>query len=289
MLSLEEILKEKDKTNEHLTKISFNNCKLHDVSIISTLKNIQIISLNNNQITNLKFCKNLLQLSQLFMENNRIFDLKEIDNLENCNKLHTVNLKGNPIQINYKKLYMSKIKNTVKSIQVIDGFKIILEKHKLDLFNIQNNSNLNTDSNSNLCNKKKTPSKVYSTKNVINKNNFVKLINNSFGEEKNINNSQINSLESIIKQHGIRFKSNDKANKKRGETPNRNCIDIKINKIVNRGLNSANAKINSRQNSNIYNSVVLLLNELNLDQLKQMKEFVDNKIEHNIYSLHTKK
>ena len=288
MLSLEEILKDKNKIDGPLTKISFNNYGLYDVSIISTLKNIQIISLNNNKINDLKFCKNLTELSQLFMENNRIFNLNEINNLENCNKLHTINLKGNPIQINFKKLYISKIKNTVSSIQMIDGLKIILEKRKLDLFCDQNNTNRDS-SHCDIYIKNKTPYKENSTKNAINKNKYIKLINNSYGEEKSKNKSQINSLENIIKQHSIRFNSNDRAYKKRMVTPNRNCVVVKINKFVNKELNSANAKMNNIQNSNIYSSVVLLLNELNIDQLKQMKEFVNNKLGNNNYNLNIKK
>ena len=99
-----------DKNNCIVKKISFNNKNLKSMPIVKNFNKIEILSLNDNEIPTLSFCQDLPNLKELYMKNNNITDIKEIDYLSLCKNLHTIYLKGNPIQLNNNQIYLKKIK-----------------------------------------------------------------------------------------------------------------------------------------------------------------------------------
>ena len=131
-----------DKNNCIVKKISFNNKNLKSMPIVKNFNKIEILSLNDNEIPTLSFCQDLPNLKELYMKNNNITDIKEIDYLSLCKNLHTIYLKGNPIQLNNNQIYLKKIKKAVCSIKNIDGLKIIPNK-KLNLYIFLKNSSNN--------------------------------------------------------------------------------------------------------------------------------------------------
>ena len=131
-----------DKKTDIYKKVCFNNKKLRNMPIIKHFNQIEILFLNDNEISTLSFCQDLPNLKELYMKNNKITDLKEIDYLSLCKNLHTLYLKGNPIQLNNNQIYMKKIKKSVPSIKIIDGIKIISNK-KLNLYMFLKNTEKN--------------------------------------------------------------------------------------------------------------------------------------------------
>lgn len=307
MLGLNEILKEK-KLGEPLTLITFNNLGLKDVSVLSTLKNLQFIYLNNNLINTLSFCKNLTKLKELHMENNKLTNLKEINYLSDCHTLIILNLKGNPIEKKDNKYYKSMIKKIVTSIKIIDGINVNEKDNENDIIDKKNNVNFfeklkkkivfNNDINSNidLTNKNKDS-------NVLNCNNIKMIIKrnpkficdeNNFGT-KNTCRSEVNTLEIINEDSLKKAKDCKKKGTKENYPPklnssienNNSSFAIKNNffeykefSLPQCSPNKAdNLQINSNtDNNNILGSVSLLLNELNLEQLNKIQNFINEKI-----------
>ena len=120
MLNLTDNFKsEKENKIINLKKICYNNKKLKLMPIMKDLKYVEILFLNDNEISTLSFCQDLPNLKELYMKNNNITDIKEIDYLSVCKNLHTIYLKGNPIQLNNNQIYLKKIKKAVCSIKNI--------------------------------------------------------------------------------------------------------------------------------------------------------------------------
>ena len=93
----------------NLKTLFLNNKKLKHIPSIFNYDKIEILCLNDNEISTLSFCQNMTNLKELYMKNNNIKDLKELEYLSICKKLHTIFLKGNPIQLNNNLLYVKKI------------------------------------------------------------------------------------------------------------------------------------------------------------------------------------
>ena len=305
MLNLtDEVQLQKENKIPNLKKrISFNNKRLKHMPIISNLKHIEILSLNDNEISTLSFCQDLPNLKELYMINNNIKDLKQIDYLSQCKYLHTIYLKGNPIQLNNNQLYLQKIKNVVSSVKVIDGLKII-QNNQMNLYMVLK------------YNKKNKYSKFFNkeifAKNIKNKNYIHKnIINTETNIEKehdkkyyiykdcksveNVNERNIKRPNIILKKYNsgkkignrLKFK-NGLSSRERNEITRKKSEIKTIKRIIDKSDDSScsnNINIisnddnkNEVRNSNVFNSVSLLLNGLNLLQLNQLQNYVNKKL-----------
>lgn len=288
-------------------KFSFNNKHLKNMPLIDNLNNIEILFLNDNEISTLSFCQNLPNLKELYMVNNKICDLKEIDYLYMCKKLHIIYLKGNPIQLNDNQLYIKKIRNVVSSIKIIDGLKII-PSNKLNLYMFLKGNKRNRYVkyfNKNIFYKK------FKNKNIIYKNitrtegsnetepnKIYKIMKEYRNVEKNEKISQKHSHFNIKKSNSGNkifnyIKFNYTLNKKEKPEMKRRKSEVKLikriidkndessytNKLI--GISNEESKNEFRDNY-IFNSVSLLLNGLNLLQLKQLQNYVHKKLSTNI-------
>ena len=301
MLNLTENVKIKEeKKNETLKRVSYNDKKLTNLPMIKNSNQIEILSINDNEITSLSFCQYFQNLKELYMKNNNINDLKEIDYLSLCKNLHTIYLKGNPIQLNNNLIYIKRIKKVVPSIKIIDGLKIIPNK-KLNLYMFLKNSSKN--------NNIKQFNRELLIKNIKSKNikiNDITLIQNN-NEIINKNNLQIhknyNSVDTKDKKnHFVKLKKYNNGNKicnyanfnfsiytlnentKRKRKRDFSFIKRMIDKreentcINNLNINTGEDNKNEIENANIYNSVLLLLNGLNLLELKQLENYIHKKL-----------
>ena len=288
-----------DNKSDNYKKASFNNKQLKNMPIIKHFNKIEILYLNDNDISTLSFCQDLPNLKELYMKNNKITDLKEIDYLSLCKNLHTIYLKGNPIQLNNGQIYMKRIKRAVSLIKNIDGIKIIPNK-KLHLYMFLKNSTKNQNIkyfNRDLLSKHMSPKN-----NIINKD-----INSIDKKNERINKQKIykdyKSVDNTDKKnHHIKLKKynngkkiwnyvnfNDTINNFNEKTERRRKSDISIikrmidksaeNSCVN-NLNIVSKEENKSQSekNNVFNSVLLLINGLNLYQLKQLQNYVNKQL-----------
>ena len=288
-----------DNKSDNYRKASFNNKQLKNMPIIKHFNKIEILYLNDNDISTLSFCQDLPNLKELYMKNNKITDLKEIDYLSLCKNLHTIYLKGNPIQLNNGQIYMKRIKRAVSSIKNIDGIKIIPNK-KLHLYMFLKNSTKNQNI--------KYFNRDLLSKNLSPKNNIInKDINSIDKKNERINKQKIykdyKSVDNTDKKnHHIKLKKynngkkiwnyvnfNDTINNFNEKTERRRKSDINIikrmidksaeNSCVN-NLNIVSKEENKSQSekNNVFNSVLLLINGLNLYQLKQLQNYVNKQL-----------
>lgn len=291
---------QKENKNENLKKICFNNKKLKIMPIIKNLKQVEILSLNDNEIPTLSFCQDLPNLKELYMKNNNITDLKELDYLSLCKKLHTVYFKVNPIQLNNNKTYINKIKRVVCSIKNIDGLKIIQNK-KLNLCMFLKNSSKNKYI--------KQLNKDLLLKNIKTKNIITKDINcteSNYERIHHIKTPVYRDYKSVDneekKNHHIKLKKynngkkiwnyvnfNDTVKKYNEKSERRRKSDFgAIRRIIDKSgentcvnnLNIISNEDNKSEisNNNIVSSVNLLLNGLNLIQLKQLQNYVNKRL-----------
>ena len=288
-----------DNKSDNYKKASFNNKQLKNMPIIKHFNKIEILYLNDNDISTLSFCQDLPNLKELYMKNNKITDLKEIDYLSLCKNLHTIYLKGNPIQLNNGQIYMKRIKRAVSLIKNIDGIKIIPNK-KLHLYMFLKNSTKNQNI--------KYFNRDLLSKNLSPKNNIInKDINSIDKKNERINKQKIykdyKSVDNTDKKnHHIKLKKynngkkiwnyvnfNDTINNFNEKTERRRKSDINIikrmidksaeNSCVN-NLNIVSKEENKSQSekNNVFNSVLLLINGLNLYQLKQLQNYVNKQL-----------
>ncbi len=288
-----------DNKSDNYKKASFNNKQLKNMPIIKHFNKIEILYLNDNDISTLSFCQDLPNLKELYMKNNKITDLKEIDYLSLCKNLHTIYLKGNPIQLNNGQIYMKRIKRAVSLIKNIDGIKIIPNK-KLHLYMFLKNSTKNQNI--------KYFNRDLLSKNLSPKNNIInKDINSIDKKNERINKQKIykdyKSVDNTDKKnHHIKLKKynngkkiwnyvnfNDTINNFNEKTERRRKSDISIikrmidksaeNSCVN-NLNIVSKEENKSQSekNNVFNSVLLLINGLNLYQLKQLQNYVNKQL-----------
>ena len=288
-----------DNKSDNYKKASFNNKQLKNMPIIKHFNKIEILYLNDNDISTLSFCQDLPNLKELYMKNNKITDLKEIDYLSLCKNLHTIYLKGNPIQLNNGQIYMKRIKRAVSLIKNIDGIKIIPNKN-LNLYMFLKNSNKNQNI--------KYFNRDLLSKNLSPKNNIInKDINSIDKKNERINKQKIykdyKSVDNTDKKnHHIKLKKynngkkiwnyvnfNDTINNFNEKTERRRKSDINIikrmidksaeNSCVN-NLNIVSKEENKSQSekNNVFNSVLLLINGLNLYQLKQLQNYVNKQL-----------
>ena len=288
-----------DNKSDNYKKASFNNKQLKNMPIIKHFNKIEILYLNDNDISTLSFCQDLPNLKELYMKNNKITDLKEIDYLSLCKNLHTIYLKGNPIQLNNGQIYMKRIKRAVSLIKNIDGIKIIPNKN-LNLYMFLKNSNKNQNI--------KYFNRDLLSKNLSPKNNIINRDINSIDKKnERINKQKIykdyKSVDNTDKKnHHIKLKKynngkkiwnyvnfNDTINNFNEKTERRRKSDISIikrmidksaeNSCVN-NLNIVSKEENKSQSekNNVFNSVLLLINGLNLYQLKQLQNYVNKQL-----------
>lgn len=279
-----------------LKTLFLSNKKLKYIPSISNYDKIEILYLNDNEIPTLSFCQNMTNLKELYMKNNNITDLSEIDYLSLCKNLHTIYLKGNPIQFNYNQIYMKKIKKTVCSIKNIDGF-IVIPNQKLNLHiflkNSPNNKKIKNFNRNLLSDNIKI--------NYLNKNN-----NSAERKSEKESNKKLKVYKDYksvdnnkIKNHNIKLKkyNNEKKlwnyvnfnhsinNKSERRTKSdfgiiKRLIDESRDNICVNHLNIASREENksSSEKKNIFNSVKLLLNGLNLIQLRHLQIYVNKKL-----------
>ena len=272
-----------DYKKENLKMVSLNNKKLKKMPIIQHFNQIEILYLNDNEISTLSFCQYLQNLKELYMKNNNITDLSEIDYLSLCKNLHTIYLKGNPIQFNYNQIYMKKIKKTVYSIKNIDGF-IVIPNQKLNLKNFNRNllsdnikiNYLNKNNNSAERKSEKESNKklkVYKDYKSVDKN---KIKNHNIKLKKFNNGKKLWNYVNF--NHSINNKSERRTKSDFGII--KRLIDESRDNICVNHLNIASREENksSSEKKNIFNSVKLLLNGLNLIQLRHLQIYVNKKL-----------
>lgn len=301
MLNLTDNSENKEDKKVNFKKASFNNKKLKNMPIIKHFNQIEILYLNDNEISTLSYCQDLPNLKELYMKNNKISDLKEIEYLSLCKHLHTIFLKGNPIQLNNNQLYIKRIKKAVSSIKNIDGLQMVPSK-KLNLYmflkNSENNKNVkmfNRGLLSNNIQKKKISNKdiksIDKNNERINKNNIkiykdFKSVDNTNNKIQHIKLKKYNKGKKIWNYVNFNETINNNLNHK---TDRRRKSDFDIIKrmIDKSGENSYvnNLNIISKEENqseieknNIFNSVTLLLNGLNLYQLKDLQNYVNKKL-----------
>ena len=280
MLNLTENVKIKEeKKNETLKRVSYNDKKLTNLPMIKNSNQIEILSINDNEITSLSFCQYFQNLKELYMKNNNITDLKEIDYLSLCKNLHTIYLKGNPIQLNNNLIYIKRIKKVVPSIKIIDGLKIIPNK-KLNLYihikskNIKINDITLIQNNNEIINKNNL--QIHKNYNSVDtkdkKNHFVKLKKYNNGN-KICNYANFNFSIYTLNENTKRKRKRDFSFIKRmiDKREENTCIN-------NLNINTGEDNKNEIENTNIYNSVLLLLNGLNLLELKQLENYIHKKL-----------
>jgi hypothetical protein len=300
MLNLTDIShNQKENKIINLKKICYNNKKLKFMPIIKDLKHVEILFLNDNEISTLSFCQDLPNLKELYMQNNNINDLKEIEYLSFCKKLHTIYLKGNPIQIKNNQIYVQKIKKVVISIKNIDGTKIFQDK-KLNLYYFLKNSSKKKQLkrfNNDLLLKNIKPSIITDNTNSTATNN-IRIYKRKASGYKDYNSvdhtDKINHHMKLKKYNNgkklwnyVNF--NDTINNFNEKTERRRKSDISIikrmidksaeNSCVN-NLNIVSKEENKSQSekNNVFNSVLLLINGLNLYQLKQLQNYVNKQL-----------
>ena len=294
-----------EKKKDNFKRISFNNKNLRSIPIIKNFNKIEILSLNDNEISTLSFCQDLPNLKELYMKNNNIANIKEIDYLSLCKNLHTIYLKGNPIQLNNNQIYIKKIKRAVCSIKNIDGLKIIPNK-KLNLYIFLKNSSKNMkikhfngdiilkNIKTNYINKHNNNSESINER-VKNNNNKIysrdyKSVDNN---QKNFHHIKLNKYNKGKKIcNYVNF--NNTINKNENKFERRRKSDLSIikrifdksaeNSCINfLNIDSREENQNSIENTNIINSAFLLLNGLNLLQLKQIENYVNKKLSSKLY------
>ena len=293
-----------------LKTLFLNNKKLKHIPSIFNYDKIEILCLNDNEISTLSFCQNMTNLKELYMKNNNIKDLKELEYLSICKKLHTIFLKGNPIQLNNNLLYVKKIKSVVPSIKNIDGLKIIQNK-KLNIYFQLNDPNKNRNKYSKFMNKDIFCKNVKINKNIINTENNEIESNKKNQIYKDFKYIEIKKKEMPKSPHFILRKynsgkkvwnnvnfnntinnDNKKIGKKRKKSSDfvflKNIIDKSNENSYSNNINTNSNEENNNEvkNQNIFNSVNLLLNGLNLLQLTQLQNYVNKKLstKMNIYN-----
>jgi hypothetical protein len=300
MLNLTDIShNQKENKIINLKKICYNNKKLKFMPIIKDLKHVEILFLNDNEISTLSFCQDLPNLKELYMQNNNINDLKEIEYLSFCKKLHTIYLKGNPIQIKNNQIYVQKIKKVVISIKNIDGTKIFQDK-KLNLYYFLKNSSKKKQLkrfNNDLLLKNIKPSIITDNTNSTATNN-IRIYKRKASGYKDYN--SVDHTDNI--NHHMKLKKynngkklwnyvnfNDTIKKDIERTERRRKSDFgTIRRMIDKcnentcvnNLNVISNEDNKEEitNSNVLSSVNVLLNGLNLVQLKQLQNYVNKKL-----------
>ena len=291
-----------DKKDEIYKKVSFNNKKLRNMPIIKHFNQIEILFLNDNEISTLSFCQDLPNLKELYMKNNKISDLKEIDYLSLCKNLHTLYLKGNPIQLKNNQIYMKKIKRTAPSVKNIDGIKNI-PNQKLHLYIFIKNSEKNN--NKHYFNRDLLSENIKAKNNIIRKDinstdkNRERIINNNkqkiYKDYKSVDNTDKKNHHIKLKKYNngkkiwnyVNF--NDTINNLNEKTDRRRKSDYAVIKrmidkseenscVNNLNIFSKEENQNEIERNNIFNSVNLLLNGLNLLQLKELHNYVNKKL-----------
>jgi hypothetical protein len=227
-----------------------------------------------------------------------------------CKKLQTILLKGNPIQINNNLLYMEKIKSVVPSIKNIDGLKIIQNK-KLNIYFQLNIPNKNRNKYSKFMNKDIFCKNAKINKNKINtdnndlENNKKNQINKDFKYIEIKKREMPRSPHFILKKYNsgkkvwnnVNFNNTiNNDNKKIGKKRKKSSDFVFLKKMIDKSnensysniinANSNEENNNEVKNQNVYNSVNLLLNSLNLLQLTQLQNYVNKKLstKMNIYN-----
>ena len=293
-----------------LKTLFLNNKKLKHIPSIKNYDKIEILYLNDNEISTLSFCQNMANLKELYMKNNNIRDLKEIEYLSVCKKLHTLLLKGNPIQLNDNLLYVKKIKSVVPSIKNIDNLKIIQNK-KLNIYFQLNAPNKNRNKYSKFMNKDIFCKNAKINKNIINTENNEIESNKKNHIYKDFKYIEIKKKEMPQSPHFILRKYNsgkkvwnnvnfnntiNNDNKKIGKKRKKSSDFVFLKKMIDKSnensysnninTNSNEENNNEVKNQNIFNSVNLLLNGLNLLELTQLKNYVNKKLstKMNIYN-----
>lgn len=299
MLNLTDNFKsEKENKIINLKKICYNNKKLKLMPIMKDLKYVEILFLNDNEISTLSFCQDLPNLKELYMKNNNINDLKEIEYLSFCKKLHTVYLKGNPIQLNNNKIYLEKIKKVVSSIKNIDGTKIFKNK-KLNLYLfLKNTSNKKyvKQFNKDLLIKNIKPN-IITDFNETNNVRIHKRKSSVYRDYNSVDNTDKNDHHIKLKKYNngeklwnyVNF--NDTIKKEKEKTERRRKSDFaSIRRMIDKSsentcVNNLNIISNednkdelTNNKSNVLSSVNVLLNGLNLVQLKQLQNYVNKKL-----------
>jgi len=311
------ILRTKQDRVDLIKNLNLWGNDLDDVSYIKELPLLEVVSLSVNNIATLKDFAYLKNLKELFLRKNLIADFKEVLHLTKCSNLRVLWLNDNPISEhpNYR-LYVIKILSQITKLD--DTFinfdeKIKAENTQIDFSSTDKNRvDGNNNYNNNLEeNKKLSEISIFSSdlhnqslSPQISKSDLMKYKNNNFSLFNSFNENSSN------KNNNVNISSSNNVNIKQSEINKFNIIspasynvvisnsiefDNQTNQTIqnnqtnknNNTINTINTNnigqtINNTQRKgrteNILGCIISLMNELNENELEDIKQDIDLKI-----------
>jgi len=311
------ILRTKQDRVDLIKNLNLWGNDLDDVSYIKELPLLEVVSLSVNNIATLKDFAYLKNLKELFLRKNLIADFKEVLHLTKCSNLRVLWLNDNPISEhpNYR-LYVIKILSQITKLD--DTFinfdeKIKAENTQIDFSSTDKNRvDGNNNYNNNLEeNKKLSEISIFSSdlhnqslSPQISKSDLMKYKNNnfslfnSFNENSNNKNNNVNISSSNnvnIKQseinkfniispasYNVVISNSIEFDNQTNQTIQNNQTNKNNNTINTINTNNIGQTINNTQRKgrteNILGCIISLMNELNENELEDIKQDIDLKI-----------
>ena len=296
-----ELIAQKAKSDriQKIKNLNLWGSNLDDISIISEMPSLEIVSLSVNKIRTLKPFANCPNLRELYLRNNLIADLKEITYLADCENLKILWLSENPIcDI---KNYRAKVISILPQIAKLDDVMVTdAEKEGEIDTNVQqeeeedNNERYQSDEE-----EKDEPYQNYQQKNQMKnenryrtnqdedhyQNKYNKYNDDDYNEDDTVmplrkaptyNYNRPNVKQSYSKQSNEVYDNEDdyyqppKPKIKRLQTAQVRGYQPPQNEYQVRN------KYSKGKDSYILQSVLLLLNELNRNELKTVQREIDN-------------
>ena len=301
---------------EGIKNLNLWGCDLEDISIVKDLGNLEVVSLSINRIKQLKFFANLKFLRELYIRKNMISDISEVLYLKKCNNLRTLWLNENPLadSKNYRNYVIKNLPQIIK----LDDVPITAEERNYannlnldDLENSEEEENYFDNKNINISEKNKNNEEPINENHNYsgdeNKND--NLIQNNFQNNKNLNekpefkiykNNNNNENKQYYRQHSENLNNYkvEKSDRHHSQIVNKNNKLDEIEYVSQKkSLKSpilkennddyqnkkSNQNINNEKGTNIkketvMNCVMMLIKELSIDDIEQIKKELDKKI-----------
>jgi hypothetical protein len=269
--------------------------ELEDITVVKQMPNLEVVSLSVNKIRSLKDFGYLKNLRELYLRKNMITDLNEITYLSKCPNLRTLWLSENPIAD--MKGYRMFVINKLPQITKLDD-NVITPEEKQAAQNVNLDDSIdfaNQEEEENVFDNQYEPEyqepEIYSN-NVRNK----KIIKQGVVNIKKKQDDDI--INNFAEMNINEKKDNPKDFRRRNTTDHEPIIyqkkpienDYIIQKRHNEDYIFKNQKIDQQDNfvkrkerspektRNVYNCVLLLLNELNENELETLRNEIDKKL-----------
>jgi Leucine-rich repeat (LRR) protein len=273
--------------------------ELEDVSVVKNMPNLEVVSLSVNKIRSLKDFGNLKNLRELYLRKNMITDLEEIRHLSKCPSLRTLWLSENPIadQKGYRMFVISLLPQITKlddNIITADEKLVAQNTHLEDSIEFENQEveeNIFQNQYESSPQFNEVKEEIYNN-NVRNKK-IVGGVNIKKRQEDDIINNfaemAINEKkETVAKDLRRRNTTNDYVEP---AVYQKKPIDNEYvnNKRIAEDYNFRNQKneqesvvkrtrVRTPETRNVFNCVLLLLNELNENELDILRNEIDKKL-----------